>query len=87
MTKFRFPLTLNCILLISLIVTSCSGIPNIPNIIAPTLTPTAVPEAEISPVVQQAFPLTLIETDPPLNTVIGYLSPVTFYFNQGMNKT
>ena len=87
MTKFRFPLTLNCILLISLIVTSCSGVPNIPNLIAPTPTPTVAPATEeTSPTVPQAYPVALIETDPLLNTVIGHRSPITFYFNQGMNK-
>ncbi|HAV77449.1 MAG TPA: hypothetical protein DCX53_08850 [Anaerolineae bacterium] len=80
MTKVRFALTLNCLILISLIVTSCSGIPTLPNLIAPT------PTTETKTVIQQAAPVALVETDPPLETVIGHLSPVTFFFNQGMNK-
>ena len=83
MKKFRLALTLNCIILISLIVTSCSGAPNIPNLFAPT--PTT--EVETTKAIQQAYPVALIETDPPLNTVIGHRSPITFYFNQGMNKS
>ncbi|HSM70760.1 MAG TPA: Ig-like domain-containing protein [Anaerolineales bacterium] len=82
MKKNRFPLILNCLLLISLIVTSCSGVPDISELIAPT--PTT--EAEASTVAQQAYPAALVETDPPLNTVIGHRSPITLYFNQGMNK-
>jgi uncharacterized protein YfaS (alpha-2-macroglobulin family) len=82
MTKFRFALTLNCLLLISLISTSCSGIPNIPNLIAPT--PTT--NAEVNTAIQQAYPVALIETDPALDSVIGHQSPITFYFNQAMNK-
>ncbi|HKI53981.1 MAG TPA: Ig-like domain-containing protein, partial [Anaerolineales bacterium] len=83
MTKFRFTLTANCITLISLILASCNGVPNIPNIIAPT--PTM--EAEATTAIQQtAYPAALIETDPPLNSVIGHQSPITFYFNQAMNK-
>ncbi|HKJ38825.1 MAG TPA: Ig-like domain-containing protein, partial [Anaerolineales bacterium] len=84
MTKFRFALTLNCFILISLIVSSCSGVPTLPNIIAPT--PTAETEAEALSIVQQAYPVALIETDPPFDTMIGHQSPITFYFNQGMNK-
>ena len=85
MTKFRFALTLNCLTLISMILASCSGVPNIPNIIAPT--PTTQAEAEAITAIQQtAYPAALIETDPPLNSVIGHQSPITFYFNQAMNK-
>jgi hypothetical protein len=84
MKKNRFPLILNCLLLISLIVTSCSGIPDISELIAPT--PTMTTEADASTAAQQAYPAALVETDPPLNTVIGHQSPITFYFNQGMNK-
>ena len=82
MSKTRLALTLNCLLLISLILTSCGGAPTLPNFIAPAPTDTI----EASTAVQLAFPPALVETDPPLNTVIGHLSPITFYFNQGMNK-
>ena len=82
MAKKRFALTLNCILLISLILASCSGVPNIPNLLAPTQTT----ETQVTTAAQQAYPVALIETDPPLNTVIGHLSPITLYFNQAMNK-
>ena len=82
MIKHRFTLHLNCLLLISLILASCAGAPTIslPNFLASTATapaPTAV---------QQAFPPALVETDPPFNSALGHLSPITFYFNQGMNK-
>lgn len=83
--KIRFALTLNCLLLTSLILTSCGdAAPTLPSFLAPAA-PTATTEAPAT-VVQQAYPLTLIETDPPHGTVIGHLSPITFYFNQGMNK-
>jgi len=84
MSKTRLARTLNCLLLISLILTSCGGAPTLPNFVAPAA-PTATTEAPT--VVQQAYPPALIETDPPQDTVIGHLSPITFYFNQGMNKT
>jgi hypothetical protein len=84
MKKNRFPLILNCLLLISLIVTSCSGIPDISELIAPT--PTMTTEADASTAAQQADPAALVETDTPLNTVIGHQSPITFYFIQPMNK-
>jgi len=82
MSKTRLALTLNCLLLISLILTSCGGAPTLPNFIAPASTATS----EASAAVQLAFTPALVETDPPLDTVIGHLSPITFYFNQGMNK-
>ncbi|MDX1377341.1 MAG: Ig-like domain-containing protein, partial [Anaerolineales bacterium] len=81
MKKNRFRLILNCLILFSMIATSCSGVPNIPELISPT--PTT--EAEISPAHQQAYLVALIETEPPPNTVIGHRSPLTFYFNQAMN--
>jgi len=39
MTKYRFLLTLNCFLLISLILSACAGAPTlpIPNFLAPTI--------------------------------------------------
>ena len=82
MTKTRLALNLNCLLLISLILTSCGGTPTLPSFIAPAPTPTT----ETSTATQLAYPLALVETDPPRNTVIGRLNPITFYFNQGMNK-
>ena len=82
MTKIRITLTVNCLLLISLIITSCGGAPTLPSFIAPSPTETiTAPTA-----VQQAYPPALIETNPPAGTVIGHSSPITFYFNQGMNK-
>ena len=82
MTNTRYTLTLNCLLLLSLILTSCGGTPTLPSFIAPAPSPTA----EIPTASRQAFPPALIETDPPPGTVIGHLSPITFYFNQDMNK-
>jgi uncharacterized protein YfaS (alpha-2-macroglobulin family) len=76
-------LSLNCLLLISLILTSCSGVPNLPALLAPTPT---VPATLASTAVPQAFPLALIETDPSADSLIGHLSPIAFYFNQAMNK-
>ena len=85
MMRHRFLPTLNCLLLISLILTACAGVPTIPipNFLAPT--PTTTPAT--TTVAQQAFPPALVETDPPLNSVVGHFSSITFYFNQGMNKT
>jgi hypothetical protein len=85
MTRIRFSLTLNCLLLISLILTSCGGgAPTLPSFIAPAPTPTSTASATAQQLV--SYPPALIETDPPLNTVIGHLNPITFYFNQAMNK-
>ena len=85
MKKIRFTLTLNCFTLISLILASCSSVPNIPNLISP---PTPTTEAEAtSSAPQTTYPVALIETDPPLNSMIGHRSPITFYFNQAMNKS
>src|SRR6185369_15492600 len=85
MMKRRLRLTLNWFILISLIITACGGkapkIP-IPQLIAPSAT-ARVPTAATP---QAAYPPTLVETDPPLNSAIGQLSPITFYFNQAMNK-
>ncbi|HZM25225.1 MAG TPA: Ig-like domain-containing protein, partial [Anaerolineales bacterium] len=84
MNRNRFAstrLSLNWLLLIALILTSCGGVPNLSALIASTPTTTPAPTA-----VQRAFPLALVETAPPQNSSIGYLSPITFYFNQAMNK-
>ncbi len=78
MTTRRLSLALNCVLLIALVLASCSGIP-----VLSTSTP-AIPTATSF---QQALSPALIETDPPLNSVIGHQSPITFYFNQAMNKS
>ena len=82
--KRRFLFPLNCFLLISLILTACAGAPSlpIPNFVAPTGTSPAPTTAAL----QQAFPPALVETTPPFNTVIGHFSPITFHFNQAMNK-
>ncbi|MFN8426101.1 MAG: Ig-like domain-containing protein [Anaerolineales bacterium] len=77
-TKTRFAPVLNCLLLVSLILTSCSGL-------RAQATPTAIPPTLTSQ--QQTAPPALVETDPPLDSVIGYLSPITFYFNQPMNPS
>ena len=63
--KSRLFLTLNCFLLISLILTSCAGAPQLPGFTSPT------PTVEVSTATQQTSPPALIETDPPLNSVIG----------------
>ena len=77
MTKHRIAPALNCLLLISLILTSCGGVPGFSTPTPAIPTPTTF---------LQALPPALIETDPPVNSVIGHLSPITFYFNQVMNK-
>ncbi|HXF84980.1 MAG TPA: Ig-like domain-containing protein [Anaerolineales bacterium] len=79
MTKRRLFRALNGFLLASLFLASCAGAPTLP-----FMSPTATPLAPTA--VQQAFPPALIETDPPINSVIGHQSPLTFYFNQPMNK-
>ncbi|HLO32984.1 MAG TPA: Ig-like domain-containing protein [Anaerolineales bacterium] len=78
--KRRVALTLNCALLLALILTSCTGLP-IPILGTPTPaipTPTSF---------QQSLPPALVETDPPLGSVIGHQSPITFYFNEPVNKS
>src|SRR6188474_2326470 len=65
MTTRRLPLVLNCFLLIALMLISCGGLPNLAALASSTSTvpaPTAV---------QQAFPPAVVETDPPLKSVIG----------------
>ena len=72
--------TLNCFLLIASLLTSCTGAPiiNISSTVTPALpTPTSF---------QQSLPPALVETDPPLGSVIGHQSPITFYFNQPVNR-
>jgi len=80
MTTRRFSFVLNCFLLIALVLSSCSRVPNLAALASST------PTAPAPTAVQQAFPPALVETNPPLKSVIGHQSPITFYFNQGMNK-
>src|SRR5512138_47475 len=69
-----------CILFITAILTSCAGAPALPGF------PTATPPIPTATSFQQSLPPALIETDPPVGSVIGHQSPITFYFNQAMNK-
>ncbi len=78
MSKRRVALTLNCSLLIALLLTSCGGLPGFG-----TPTP-AIPTATSF---QQSLPPALVETDPPLGSVIGHQTPITFYFNQAVNRS
>jgi hypothetical protein len=84
MTKRRMTLTLNCFLLAVLILTSCTGLPvpvQVPGLSTATVaipTPTSF---------QQSLPPGLVETSPPLGSVLGHQSPITFYFNQPVNKS
>lgn len=76
--KYRFLRSVFTSIFILSLLSSCGG--GIPLLSTPTPaipTPTAY---------QQALPPRLVETDPPLNSVIGHTSPITFYFNQAMNK-
>ena len=82
MNRNRFASTrlgLNWLLLIALILTSCGGVPSLSAFIASTPTTTPAPTTTQR---EQAAPLALVETDPPQNSSIGHLSPITFYFNQ-----
>ncbi len=88
MNKRRFALLLNGLLLFSLILSACGGAPTLPPL--PSLNPanTAAPATPTSAVVAapQAYPPALVETDPPIGASIGQTAPLTFYFNQAMNK-
>ncbi|MFN8403943.1 MAG: hypothetical protein U0V48_10365 [Anaerolineales bacterium] len=55
---------------VSLILTSCSAF-------RAQATPTAIPPTLTSQ--QQTAPPAPVETDPPLDSVIGYLSPITSF--------
>lgn len=77
MIKTRVALILNWFILVSLILTSC-GFPW-------QATPTPTIPTPI--ILGQTAPPAIIETDPPLESVIGHLSPLTFYFNQAMNQS
>ena len=73
-------LTLNGFLLIALLLTSCGGAPIV------TVSNTATPAIPTPTAFTQSLPPGLVETDPPLGSVIGHQSPITFYFNQPMNR-
>src|SRR5215211_7861998 len=81
MTKRRITLVLNCFLLMALMLTSCSGAPVI------SISSTVTPSIPTPTSFQQSLPPALVETDPPLGSVIGHQSPITFYFNQPVNKS
>jgi alpha-2-macroglobulin len=71
-----------CSIFIAALLSSCAGVPlPLPGM------PTATPVLPTPTPFQQALPPRLVETEPPIGTVIGHLSPITFYFNQAMNKS
>ncbi len=80
MTKRRVTLTLHCFLLIASLLASCTGAPII------NISSTATPSIPTPTTFVQPLPPALVETDPPLGSVIGHQSPITFYFNQPLNK-
>jgi hypothetical protein len=80
--KHRYFRSILCCMFIVAILSSCGGLP----IPIPGLA-TATPVLPTPTAYRQALPPRLIETDPPLKTVIGQDSPITFYFNQAMNKS
>src|SRR5688500_3002464 len=77
MTKRPFVLIWHGFLLITLILTSCTGLPSISTPTPAVPTPTSI---------QQSLPPALVETDPPPGSVLGHGSPITFYFNQAVDK-
>ena len=81
MTKRRVTLTLNWFLLLALILASCNGVP------VPIISSTSTPAIPTPTSFQRSLPPALVETDPPLGSVIGHQSPITFYFNQPVNKS
>src|SRR5215211_7120184 len=80
MTNRRVTFTLNGFLLMALLLTSCAGAP-------PIIRSTSTPAIPTPTAFQQSLPPALIETDPPLGSMIGHQSPITFYFNQAVNKS
>src|SRR5689334_5411487 len=80
MTKRRVTRTLDWFLLFALLLASCNGLP-VP--IVATSTP-AIPTPTSF---QQTLPPALVETNPPLGSVIGHQTPITLYFNQPVNKS
>src|SRR5215216_5000095 len=81
MTKRRVTLTLNWFLLLALVLASCTGLP------VPIISSTATSAIPTPTTFQLALPPALVETDPPLGSVLGHQSPITFYFNQPVNKS
>src|ERR1051325_11736076 len=79
MTKRRVTLTLDWFLFSALILSSCNGLP------APIVA-TSTPAIPTPTSFQQTLPPALVETNPPLGSLIGQQSPITFYFNQPVNK-
>ncbi|HJS19877.1 MAG TPA: Ig-like domain-containing protein, partial [Anaerolineales bacterium] len=77
--KLRSFRSILCSIFIVALLASCTGIP-LPGLETPT------PQLPTPTPYQQALPPSLVETVPPLNTVIGHLSPITFYFNEAMDK-
>src|SRR5215813_6219676 len=71
--------SLNWFLLLTLILASCAGLPS-PVVV------TSTPAIPTPTTFQQSLPPALVETDPPTGSMIGYQSPITFYFNQAVNK-
>ena len=79
--KYRLIRSTLCSIFIITLLTSCGG-----GLLIPGL-PTATPALPTPTSYQQALPPRLVETDPPMGTVLGHTSEITFYFNQAMNKT
>src|SRR5215207_8609388 len=78
MTKRRLVFTLNCFLLVALILTSCTRLPGFGTTTPAIPTPTSF---------QQSLPPALVETSPPSGSVLGHLSPITLYFNQAVDAS
>src|SRR5215208_2716441 len=76
--KYRSFHSFICILFITAVLVSCAGMPGLPTATPSIPTPTSF---------QQSLPPALIETDPPAGSAVGHQSPITFYFNQAMNKS
>ncbi len=78
--NYRSVRSIVCAIFIMTILASCGGGLPIPGL------PTATPALPTPTSYQQALPPRLVETDPPIGTVLGQSSSITFYFNQTMNK-
>lgn len=76
--KHRFLHSVITSIFIVALLASCAG--GIPILSTPT------PEIPTPTPYLQALPPRLVETQPPMNSVIGHRAPLTFYFNQAMNK-
>lgn len=84
MIKRRLSSALTILILLSLLIVSCGGTPTLPSLPQPfKSSATATAELSTTP---QTYPPALIETDPPAGALLGHLSPITFYFNQPMNR-